>query len=225
MGKIKCSFGKWLVDNLGFDAIEKYWSDKNTVDPFEIGSGSRVSIWIKCQYGHPDYPIVAYSFKAGCRCSVCAGRKVVVGINDIATTHAEYVNFFKNKDEANKYTVGTNHNFEFIRPCCGYEKHMTFYNLIYQGFACPMCSDGISYPNKFIIELLNQVVKLHPENLKLAQYKPEKTFDWSKDVFRNNPRSKKRMIFTSLSMIRLLLKTMGHNIMSRYYLQGIILTK
>lgn len=191
MGKIKCSFGKWLVDSLGSNAIEKYWSDKNTVNPFEIGFGSRVDIFVKCQYGHPDYPTMPYVFNTGCRCPVCAGRKVVVGINDIATTHADYVKFFKNTDEATKYTAGTKHRFDFICPCCGYEKRMPFSNLIYQGFACPMCSDGISYPNKFIIELLNQIIDLYPENTKLAQYKPEKIFDWSRDVFKNNPRSKK----------------------------------
>lgn len=191
MGKFKCSFGKWMIDNLGSDALEKYWSNKNIVNPFEIGSGSRVNIWIKCQYGHPDYPVASYSFKYGCRCAVCTGRKVVVGINDIATTHTEYVKFFKNIDDTTMYTAGTKHSFEFICPCCGYEKRMPLRNLIYQGFACPICSDGISYPNKFIIELLNQVINLHPENTKLAQYKPEKIFDWSMDVFKSNPRSKK----------------------------------
>jgi hypothetical protein len=191
MGKIKCSFGKWLVDSLGSGAIEKYWSDKNNVNPFEIGFGSRVDIFVKCQYGHPDYPTMPYVFNTGCRCPVCAGRKVVVGINDIATTHADYVKFFKNTDEATKYTAGTKHRFDFICPCCGHEKRMPFSNLVYQGFACPMCSDGVSYPNKFIIELLNQIIDLYPENTKLAQYKPEKIFDWSRDVFKNNPRSKK----------------------------------
>ena len=191
MGNIKCSFGKWLTDCFGFDAIEKYWSNKNTVDPFEIGSGSRNNIWVKCQHGHPDYPILSYSFKVGCRCPICAGRKVIIGINDIATTHPQYVCFFKNKSDANQYTAGTKHRFEFVCPCCGHEKSMPFSNLIYQGFACPICSDGISYPNKFIIALLKQVVQLHPENIELAQYKPEKVFEWAKNVFNNNPHSKK----------------------------------
>jgi hypothetical protein len=191
MGKIKCSFGKWIIDNLGSNAIEKYWSDKNTADPFEIGSGSRTNIWAKCQCGHPDYPTIAYSFKAGTRCPVCAGRKVVGGINDIATTHPDYVKFFKNIDDARQYTAGTQHHFELVCPCCGYEKNMLFCNLVNQGFACPLCSDGISYPNKFIIELLSQVATLHPENVQLSQYKPEQIFDWSRDVQKNNPRSKK----------------------------------
>lgn len=40
----KDSFGQWLIDTYGEDAIEKYWSDKNTIDPFKIApkSGKKV---------------------------------------------------------------------------------------------------------------------------------------------------------------------------------------
>lgn len=72
------SFGQWGIDNFGDDFIEKYWSDKNTVDPMKIFKSSRVKVWIKCQEKdyHQDYEIACYHFTQGKRCPYCAGKKV-----------------------------------------------------------------------------------------------------------------------------------------------------
>ena len=44
------SFGQWLIDTFGDDAIEKYWSPKNTVNPFEITPQSnKKNIYMLCQ--------------------------------------------------------------------------------------------------------------------------------------------------------------------------------
>ena len=74
-GKVhpKDSFAQYHIDNTDKDFIEKYWSDKNTIDPFSIAPYSETQIWIKCQNDeeHEDYEIKSYYFTYGGRCNRC----------------------------------------------------------------------------------------------------------------------------------------------------------
>lgn len=70
------SIGYYLISNFGEKAVQKYWSNKNTVSPFTLDRGSSKKIWIKCQEKeyHGDYQIMAYSFIYGCRCPMCSSK-------------------------------------------------------------------------------------------------------------------------------------------------------
>ena len=72
------SFAQWCIDNVDSDFMEKYWSDKNTENPFTFTTTHSKKVWIKCQDKdyHGDYEIAPYNFKAGKRCPYCAGKKV-----------------------------------------------------------------------------------------------------------------------------------------------------
>lgn len=75
--KYKNSLGYYLIDNYGEDAIEKYWSDKNTKSPFEYDKGSGLEVWIKCvnKSYHDDYKTKCYVFTgSNCRCPMCASK-------------------------------------------------------------------------------------------------------------------------------------------------------
>jgi hypothetical protein len=79
--KIKVSFAEWMINNLGEDAIEKYWSDKNEISPWDIGKASDKVILINCQLAdyHGNYEITPNKFtNQGCRCPYCntSGKKV-----------------------------------------------------------------------------------------------------------------------------------------------------
>ena len=93
--------------------------------------------------------------KKGCSC--CSNNITVKGINDIYTTHPDLVKYFVNKEDAYKYTAKSNQ--KVLCKClqCGYEKEMIIYNLYGNGFSCPKCSDGISYPEKVMYNLLKQL--------------------------------------------------------------------
>ena len=82
--KITCnqcnSFGQWLIDTFGEDALEKYWDyRKNKVNPFEIERYSQNKVWIFCQEVdyHESYEIRCDSFIGGSRCPYCAGNRRV----------------------------------------------------------------------------------------------------------------------------------------------------
>ena len=70
------SFGYFLISEYVKDSIDKYWSSKNKMSPFDIDKGSDRKIWIKCQEKdyHDDYPTRTYNFRSGCRCPMCASK-------------------------------------------------------------------------------------------------------------------------------------------------------
>lgn len=79
----------------------KYWDyEKNNVDPSEIyGGGERVVFW-KCEKGH-SYTKSILKHIRGEGCPICAGKKVLVGYNDLSTVYPDVANswnYSKNGD-------------------------------------------------------------------------------------------------------------------------------
>lgn len=104
-------------------------------------------------------------------CNVCFGKKVLQGVNDIATTNPEMIKYFVFIEDAYKYSYFSNKRIDMNCPYCGYEKSYKISNVASYGFSCPRCGDGISYPNKFACNLLIQL------NIEfVAEYSP----DWIK---------------------------------------------
>lgn len=65
--------------------------------------------------------------------------------------------YFVDKNETKKYTYGSNHSSLMQCPQCGYRRNRKIYMLHQKGFCCPKCGDGISYPNKFMFNVLEQL--------------------------------------------------------------------
>lgn len=84
------------------------------------------------------------------RCPFCEKQKIIKGSNDIYTTHNWMVKYFKNNEDAYKYSFGSNVKIQMICPHCGTEKMQKIYQLITHGFSCLQCGDGISKPQKII---------------------------------------------------------------------------
>lgn len=108
-------------------------------------------------------------------CSVCANRVIVKGFNDVATTRPDLIKYFKNKDDVYKYGHGMTKILTFVCPDCRYEKEMKIEVLAREGFGCPCCGDGISYPNKFVRSFIRQ---LNLDNI-CFEYSP----NWAKRYF------------------------------------------
>jgi len=90
-------------------------------------------------------------------CNVCAGKKVLKGVNDIWTTHPEIAKMLKYSERGHELSYGSGKSEIFICPNnCGYEKEYKI-STILKGFSCPKCGDGLSYPNKFAFNLLEQL--------------------------------------------------------------------
>ena len=122
------------------------------------------------------------NLKQGCSC--CHGLVVIPGINDIPTTAPWMIPYFQGGyDEAKKYTKVNGQKIYPICPDCGKSKDKLIkISNIYNNHSigCQYCSDGKSYPEKFLINLLKQL----NINFK-AEYFPK----WCKFNFKNKTRT------------------------------------
>lgn len=96
-----------------------------------------------------------YEINKGTGCPVCSNLVIVKGINDVATTDPDILQFFVNKEDAYNYSRCSDVLVEVRCPYCGHCKNMRMSELSKYGYVtCDKCADGISYPNKFAHELL-----------------------------------------------------------------------
>lgn len=124
---------------------------------------------VKClsdgyEYIKSEYHIEKYN------CPVCYNRLIIKGINDIATTHPHLIKYFLNIEDAYKYSYSSDKKVKIKCLNCGNINTVRIADLSKGEFGCSKCSDGISYPNKFVFNLLEQLDIL---------FETEKTFDWS----------------------------------------------
>lgn len=110
--------------------------------------------------------------KDGKGCSCCAGTKVIKGVNDISTTASDLMVYLVDKEFGYTHTKTTNKSTLMRCPVCGYEKNMQFQKLYFQNFACPYCSDGFSFPEKFMMEILDE------SKVKYKYQLNKKDFNW-----------------------------------------------
>jgi len=121
--------------------------------------------------GYCDGEITEFALTKQIGCSVCSGHKVLKGYNDLWTTHFHVASKLFNPEDGYKYTYGSNKKVDFKCLDCGEViKNKIIYNVVRQGFSCPRCSDGISYPEKFVYNFFQQL------NI---NFKIQQKFNWS----------------------------------------------
>lgn len=96
-----------------------------------------------------------------CTCPLCDGRKsksILVGINDLWSTHPEIACMLKNSEDGYKYSKGSNDFADFICPYCGNIISSRIYSVTERtSLSCKFCSSGKSYPNRFMANLLKEL--------------------------------------------------------------------
>ena len=93
-------------------------------------------------------------------CIICQGNDTVVeyGINSLWDTHPEVAKMLKNKNDGKIYSYKSTHKCNFICPNCNsLVKNKQIQYVVKHGLPCPKCSDGISYPMKFVCCMFNQL--------------------------------------------------------------------
>lgn len=140
----------------------------------------RLNTWVKiyctmCGQFFDKMLTTPYISNKKCNCSVCINRVIIRGYNDVATTRPDLIKYFKDKNDAFKYGHGMTNQLTFICPDCGFEKELRIEVLARQGFGCPCCGDGVSYPNKFMRSCLRQL----SVDKMIFEYSPQ----WAKRYF------------------------------------------
>lgn len=115
-------------------------------------------------------------------CPYCSKHRLLVGFNDMWTTHPEQAALLKNPEDGYKYMYSANKpQLEWLCPYCKEEIVKTPNDISTKGLCCPNCKNKSTYPNRFMYYFIKQLT---------SNVAREKTFPWSDgrryDVFFDN---------------------------------------
>ena len=153
---------------------ELYNGDIIMVDKYV---GATTKIRFQCKHGH-TWLAEPHNVDRGHGCPYCCGHKVLVGFNDLWTTRPDIARLLLNPEDGYKYTKAAHVKLDFVCPDCGKISKIKINDVYNRGFSCSRCSDGISYPNKFARNLLDQL----PVVNHICEYHP----DWAELYFYDN---------------------------------------
>ena len=134
--------------------------DKNILVPSEITSGSNKMVWWKCEKGH-GYQMQVMSRVRGRGCPVCAGKKILAGFNDLATTHPELISewdYERNVLFPSEVSAGSNKKIWWICKK-GHSWQITI-KIRTSGSDCPICEKSKPSPRRV---QLKQVFMDYPQ--------------------------------------------------------------
>jgi len=128
---------------------------------------------LKC--GNEDI-ISEYNLNRKQGCNVCCipSKKILIGYNDIWTTNPLLASLFVDVKDGYKHTENSNKKTNFKCPNCGnIIKNIRIYTVCRRGLACRKCDDKISYAEKFMYNVLEQLLG--------DNFNSQKIFEWSKN--------------------------------------------
>jgi hypothetical protein len=183
-----CTICKGLIVLQGFNDLEtKYpelaeqWdASKNKITPREITAGSARTLYWLCESGHSyEAPIVerVRQFKKGrpSSCPVCLNRKIVPGLNGLATTYPELLaQWDTGKNSTNPLEIPPGHKKKFWWLCpSGHSYDMSPFHRTTGKQNCPICA------GKRVVTGQNDLEHVSPE--------VAKTWDYSKNPIDVSP--------------------------------------
>ena len=138
----------------------KTWIKNNNINGYELLSDKYNNcdedLLFKCECNH-EFKMSWDLFKRGTRCPYCCNRQVLRGYNDIYTTDRWMCDLGVSEEDAKTHTRCSKQKIMVICPNCCKSKEMQISQIyIAKSISCT-CGDGISYPEKFTISLLDQL--------------------------------------------------------------------
>ena len=141
----KDSFGQFLIDSFGDNALELYWDyNKNKIDPFKYTRHTNRKVWIYCQEKdyHGSYDILCGEFVNGGRCGYCKGSVKVHERDSLGYLYPKSLRVWSDKNEKSPYEY-TPYSNKYIWHKCLSFKHEDHYgavsNVCISDFRCPDC--------------------------------------------------------------------------------------
>ena len=151
--------------------LDKLYKTTPGVFTNDIYINSKTEIGFYCNKGHrwTNRPEAQY----GLGCPYCSGHRPIIGETDLGTTRPDVAKLLKHPEKAVLYKEYSNQYEEFICPNCGKELNRLINNVSNKGLHCENCGDGLSYPNKFMSNVLTQLgVRYKAEHIiKPGKYK------------------------------------------------------
>jgi hypothetical protein len=167
----KCnSIGQWIFDNLGNDALEKYWHNSNVLNPFDVPRSSTLKPIFQCQkFEYHIYSVACCSFIQGTRCGYCCSKKVHE-LDSLGANIPKAIELWSDKNEKTPFEVSIGSLIEVPWWKCSEGIHEDYQRNVHASntydFRCPSCA--FSKGEKRISEILTIHHILN---------EPQKTFD------------------------------------------------
>ncbi len=118
------------------------WHHKaNTKSPAEVTSGSSYSAWWRCRTCSHEWSQTVHNRSKGHGCPLCSGNEVVIGINDLMTTHPLISLEWSKNNIKTVYELSAGSDYKANWHCkiCNYEWKAKVYNRT-RGNSCPNCN-------------------------------------------------------------------------------------
>lgn len=169
--------GKFKTDIGG--CIKRYKNRDKFIDTVENNGDKLLSSYIDAHTpvyidhgcGHEAHKVTPNNYLNGAiKCPICTHSKIVPYINDCYTLRPDLLKYFKNTNDAVGVAVYDHKYKEYYCPVCGQPKTTSLSNIVCFGFSCSYCSDGVSYPEKVMSNVLSQIN---------VNFITQKKFDWS----------------------------------------------
>jgi hypothetical protein len=157
------------------DIASEWHYEKNVgLDPSEIGPASNKKVWWLCNEGHEFERVISVRTMQGINdCPFCTSRKVLAGLNDLATTHPELARQWHPQRNENLRPTQVTHKNATVNIwwLCeeGHEWEAVARNRSVGETGCPYCA------NRKIISGENDFESLRPELL--TEWNQERNLD------------------------------------------------
>lgn len=137
--------------------IDQMLEKNPTVKVIGTYTNTRVPVLCECLKCGDRWMKSPSQLLLGKKCDSCFGQGIILGSNDLESQRPDIASKLKDPLEATKYSVGSNKKAWFVCPNCGEEQYCKVQDVCNKGLNCHRCSDGFSYPNKFMYNILRQL--------------------------------------------------------------------
>lgn len=127
---------------------------------------NKTKILVKCKIDGYEWYSKPTNLLYGTGCPVCAGKIVVPNLNSIAAIRPDLIKYFENPEDAYLISPRSHKRKNLKCPDCGHVRSMRMDDLYIYGFNCQICGEYISYPNRIIRSVMQQL----DSNLDFLQY-------------------------------------------------------
>lgn len=148
--------------------VAAMWSDKNTFSPSKVAAGSRRKFTFVCpdcgqEFESKIFSVVRSVMNGSTGCPVCAGKKIVSGINDLASQCPKAAAMWSSKNRLSASEVATQSGKKAFFKChnCGQEFEARIHHVVdavdngHTG--CPICA-GLK-----VVSSINDLASQCPE--------------------------------------------------------------
>jgi|GEM_PF-964757 len=142
------------------DIANQWHPTKNgDLSPDKVSCGSDIKAWWICNNDSSHiWESTISNRNTGRNCPYCSGKKVLKGFNDMWTTNPRLASLLADPEDGYNYKENSNAYVNWKCPDCGGIINNRQINSINKTrLVCPMCSDGISFPEKVLFNVLTSL--------------------------------------------------------------------